>query len=302
MNDQPAPVPFVPLSRGMIDGSLWEADLRVRVLFVTMLFISFEPARRGTVDVTLRKLAGRAGMSPEDVLYALGVLMAPDPDSRTPGDDGRRIERIDERRSWGWRIVNWKGYEEARERMLNAARQARFKAKHSAPGNATVTADNGRVTPTNVEGEVEVEVEVEVEESRGASAPLAPPTPPKRTRFVNPSEEEWTAYARSTWPDWQEHDIRSSWASYRSKGWKGYTDWKACAKTCYHRAAKAPAPRAGRPAPTLIGSHPPGPKLREIDEDSPEEIVEIVSRLRRREATDAEIATLDAWQRGSDAR
>lgn len=297
MNDQPSPIPFVPISRQLLDSSVWETDLRVRVLWITMLMTAAEPARRGTVDMTIRALSGRAAMSPDDVRYALNVLESPDHNSRTPGADGRRIERIDSHREWGWRILNWKEYEEGRERMLHAARQARYRARN---GDAVVTVGDGVVTPTDVEGEVEVEVEVEVEEKRGASAPLPPPAPSRRTRFVPPTEDEWTAYALSTWPDWPRHDVVSSWASFTAKGWKGVVDWKRCAQTCYHRQAGKPAPfapRHSRPAPALIGAHKQERPTRDIG-DAPDDIREIHARLRRREATDEEVARLDAWVHG----
>ena len=289
------PVPFVPIERGMIDGSLWEADLRVRVLFVTMLFVSFEPARRGTVDLTLRKLAGRAGMSPEDVRYALDVLMAPDPESRTPDDDGRRIERLSMKRDWGWRIVNWEAKERLRQLMLNAARQARFKAKKVVESNAPVTASNAQVTHGNYEGEGEVEDEGEDEKkSRGASAP---PRPPSRARFAPPTEDEWLTYCSKTWPDWTRHDVLAAHGHYEAKGWAKVKSWKGCAKTCYHTQAGRPAPRNGQPAPALIGAHKQEIPTRDIG-DAPDDIREIHARLRRREATDDEVARLDEWVHG----
>lgn len=298
MTDQPSPVPFVPLSRGMIDGSLWEADLRVRVLFVTMLFISFEPARRGTVDITLRKLAGRAGMSPKDVRYALDVLMAPDPDSRSKGDDGRRIERLDDRREWGWRIVNWSGYEQARERMLNAARQARFRARN-AGGNAPVTDGNAAVTPTNVEVEVEVEVEDEVEGESGG----APPPPPRRAprkKFTPPALEEIRTYlseigATFSAERFLDHHIGNGWTW--GKAHHPVKDWRAVARTWKRTDDENPTPR--RNGTALIGAHPPSEKPpRDID-TAPPDIQDIAHRIaHRQDTTEAEDDRYAEWLNG----
>ena len=123
----------------------------------------------------------------------------------------------------------------------------------------------------------------------------------RRRREPPPVETEWLGYVQTMYPDWPTADALSAHGWYESKAWDGVKDWRACVKTCYYRWAgkPTPAPRNGRPDPALIGAHPPGPKLREVDEDSPEEIVGIVGKLRRREATDAEIARLDAWQRGA---
>ena len=40
----------------------------------------------------------------------LAILEAPDPDSQTPEEDGRRIVRLDPDRAWGWRVVNIQMY------------------------------------------------------------------------------------------------------------------------------------------------------------------------------------------------
>ena len=38
-------------------------------------------------------------------------LEAPDPASRDPEEEGRRLLRLDPHRDWGWTIVNWEKYE-----------------------------------------------------------------------------------------------------------------------------------------------------------------------------------------------
>ncbi len=285
MNDQPTPIPFVPISRQLLDSSVWETDRRVRVLWITMLMTAAEPARRGTVDMTIRALSGRAAMSPDDVRYALSVLESPDHNSRTPGSDGRRIERIDSHREWGWRILNWASYEKDRERMLHAARQARYRAR---TGDGSVTVGDGSVTVGDLEGEVEVEVEVEVEAERGAVAPPSPPARSRRDRSAPPTEEEWTAYARASWPEWAAHDIAGAWASYQSRGWRTTAgpvrDWKAAARTCYHRWAGRVATPNQTQQRALIGSHTAPPQARDLD-DAPTEIQDIARRIARREDT-----------------
>lgn len=50
----------------------------------------------------------------EIINAAIEKLKAPDPMSRDPEHEGRRIVRIDGHRDWGWEIVNWDKYEEIR--------------------------------------------------------------------------------------------------------------------------------------------------------------------------------------------
>jgi len=50
------------------------------------------------------------------------VLADPDPHTRTPGDEGRRIVLVDDHRPWGWRLVNHGKY--MRLRDMDQKRQA----------------------------------------------------------------------------------------------------------------------------------------------------------------------------------
>lgn len=213
--EKPTALPFVPILRQLLESSVWEADLRVRVLWITMLMISSEPARRGTVDMTVRALAGRACLSPEDTAYALGVLAAEDPSSRTKANGGRRVELLDPERDWGWKILNWGLYEKARARMLGAARVARHRdAQPGRPSVPSVTPRDGplRVTPGNHEVEVEVEVEGEREgEGDGGRTPRPPALALVASLWARESlrgdpERFWRWHNAYGWPprDWRE--------------------------------------------------------------------------------------------------
>ena len=105
----PAPSWF-PLRRQLLDSSVWEENPTVCKLWVTLLLVASEPGRRGNADMTVRALAGRACLSPEETRAALDVLLAPDQRSRSRAAEGRRIEPIDPDRDWGWRLVNWDQY------------------------------------------------------------------------------------------------------------------------------------------------------------------------------------------------
>lgn len=121
--------------------------------------------------------------------------------------------------------------------------------------------------------------EASAEPEDGGSAPGPPARAERGPRMVAPSEEEWVAYARATWPDWLEHDIRSSWAHYEKTRWKGVAVWRACAKTCYHReAGKAEAQHTR----ALLGAHRPGPPKptgRVVDEEAPLWVIGVYKAL-----------------------
>lgn len=66
----------------------------------------------GRIDMSMQAIAGMTGW-PLDLLD-LGIkqLMEPDPHSRTPDCDGRRLVPIAENRQWGWQAVNHGKYRE----------------------------------------------------------------------------------------------------------------------------------------------------------------------------------------------
>ena len=67
--------------------------------------------RRGRVWSTIPGLANRARVSLEAAKSALETFMSPDPYSRTPAFEGRRIEIID----GGWRLLNHEKYRDIRD-------------------------------------------------------------------------------------------------------------------------------------------------------------------------------------------
>lgn len=83
--------------------------------------------KTGIVDVTRQALSRKLNI-PIDVLNReLEKLESPDPASRDPDHDGRRIERLDEHRDWGWRILNWQKYDAIKSRAQTAIRVSKHR-------------------------------------------------------------------------------------------------------------------------------------------------------------------------------
>lgn len=119
----------------MYDGTLsdcWEA----LVTFQQMIILA---NRQGQVDMTVAALSRRTGVPREIIERGIEVLSAPDPDSRSPEEEGRRIALIDPDRPWGWRLVNYARYRDllSREEKRTADRERiarkRAAAKKAAP-------------------------------------------------------------------------------------------------------------------------------------------------------------------------
>ncbi len=66
----------------------------------------------GIVDMTADAIARETTIPLEVINAGLQALEKPDPESRTPDEEGRRIVRLSDDRTWGWRITNYKYYRE----------------------------------------------------------------------------------------------------------------------------------------------------------------------------------------------
>jgi hypothetical protein len=69
----------------------------------------------------------------------IGFLEEPDPFSRTPGEDGRRIVLMDEHRPWGWRLVNhWKYMKLRNMEQKREADRVRMSEKRNEISNVAI--------------------------------------------------------------------------------------------------------------------------------------------------------------------
>ncbi len=133
----------------------------------------------GVVRASARGLAHTANVPVEDCEAALRTLSEPDPDSRTPDYDGRRIEALE----GGWIILNHGRYRDLRTRdqMSAAARKRRQRQRAKERDTSQDTAGQA---VTSGEGEEDTEADEEVEgggDPRQPSVPTALPGESTRT-------------------------------------------------------------------------------------------------------------------------
>ena len=102
---------------GVIHDSIFDSSLRdswqALVVFIVLITLADE---EDVVDMTTSALAARSGLPLGVVTEGIAVLEKPDPMSRTPDCDGRRITRLDDHRPWGWRVVNRAAYKRMRDK------------------------------------------------------------------------------------------------------------------------------------------------------------------------------------------
>ena len=94
------------LFESMFDGTLadnWEA----LVVFQQMVILCDADGR---IDMTPIAMHRRTGIPLEIIKRGIAILVAPDAQSRTSIEEGRRIKLLDVQREWGWEIVNHKYY------------------------------------------------------------------------------------------------------------------------------------------------------------------------------------------------
>ena len=164
---------------GMYDGTLatvgpWEA----MVTFQNLIILA---DKEGIVDMTAEAIGRRTTIPLAIIVKGLEALEKPDPQSRTPNEEGRRIIRLSENRPWGWRIVNYAQYrtirsaEDRRDYMRKYQREYRRKHKQVV-NNVSICKPNKPI--------VEAEAEVEVKKKRNAVSSKS--KRPSRQNF-----EEW---------------------------------------------------------------------------------------------------------------
>ena len=95
----------------------------------------------GIIDITTSAISRHTGIPPDIIEEGIAFLELPDPDSRTPDLDGKRIVRLDDHRSWGWFIVNHSKYKALQDsdhvREQNRIRKQRQRDKERRSRNVT---------------------------------------------------------------------------------------------------------------------------------------------------------------------
>jgi len=152
----------------MYDGTLgtrgpWQA----LVTFQQLIILA---DRDGVVDMTPEAIARRTTIPLEIITKGLEMLEQPDPDSRSPDEEGRRIVRLSDTRSWGWAITNYAKYRQIR----TADDRRAYMRKYQRDRRAKLTAVNSVNTRKQNKPIAEAEAYAEAERgmrSRGSRLP-----------------------------------------------------------------------------------------------------------------------------------
>lgn len=169
---------YTKLFNSIITSTIWSEDDKTRIVWITMLAIA---DKNGEVQGSIPGLARIAGVPVEDTRAAINKFLAPDPDSRTKDDEGRRIEEID----GGWHLLNHRKYremaskEEAKE--AEAKRKARYRAKvarnemsQSVPDKSQEVPERSHIAEAKANTEANTEANTDPKEEEKKQKPKAP--------------------------------------------------------------------------------------------------------------------------------
>lgn len=192
--------------------------------------------RFGQVSGTVQGLARLANLSTDDTRAALEKLLAPDPESTTPDEDGRRVVAIGPNL---WQVTNYLKYrnmkdpEVEREQTRERVQRHRERRRAESAGNAPVTLGNAPVTLGNPIATATAEADTSqaadaapcVESTRKAPKSFTPPTLEQVAYRITEKRYHFTAEAFI--------------AHYQANGWRigknGMRDWRAACVTWEQR-------------------------------------------------------------------
>ena len=217
---------YTKLFNSIITSTIWTEDDKTRILWITMLALA---DKNGEVQASIPGLARVAGMSVQDCETAINKFLSPDPYSRTPDDEGRRIEVI----PGGWGLLNHGKYRdmasrdeqkeaEAERKRRYRDRQKRNKSGDSEMGHVPKCPKMSHDVPKTLHiAEAEAEADTEIKNKSPFLALDSEESPPKPSNDKTPLQirigkimgrRESTKWIKSEIEafraiDWHEEDI-----------------------------------------------------------------------------------------------
>lgn len=226
---------FTKLFSSITESTIWCEPDHTRIVWIAMLAMA---DHAGRVWSSIPGLANRARVPIESVEQALETFLSPDPYSRTPDHEGRRIEPID----GGWRLLNHAKYRTIRDEESIKESKRRYINERRAAERGV---EKSRTESNSVErGRANAEADTESDKARSkekASAPSA-----KRGQRLpadwTPSDAD-VAFAEGERVNWRREaeSFRDFWHSKAGKD-AAKTDWAATWRNWIRRAARTTGP------------------------------------------------------------
>lgn len=171
---------YTKLFSSILASTIWCEDNDTRIVWITLMAMA---DKTGTVEGSVPGLAGFARLPVPSVRAALEKLSAPDPDSRSPEREGRRIVAVD----GGWWLVNHGKYraklgaEDRRE--YNRIKQAEYRAS-KAVNDTSMTVNNVALN----------DAYVDIAEAEAEADPKSKKIKPSRAKPARASDANFEAF------------------------------------------------------------------------------------------------------------
>ena len=256
---------FTKLFKSILESTLWvQQPHHIRVVWITMLAMSDAD---GFVASSIPGLAARSRVTIEECEEALAIFLSPDKYSRTPANEGRRVEAV----MGGWVLLNYEAHwkaiddESERERKREYMRDRRAQGvPPSSPQNATVAESSDVASISRSPSESGSDPDPGAPVVPAAKAPRRPHRLPEdfapNESCIRLAREQGVNLANEL-PQFVDH--------YTASGVAGL-DWQAKFRTWIRNAAK------WGPRKQLPGAHP-------VDRAIQRGVTEL-ERIRAREA------------------
>ncbi len=132
--------------------------------------------RHGIVSASIPGLAGIARISVDECRAAIAVFTSPDPDSRTPDHEGRRIEAV----RGGWQLLNYSLYRNmADHESVKESKRKWWNENRGKNANSLESPRETRTDSTQAEAEAEAEADKPIITTLSGKPEKKPPNPQK---------------------------------------------------------------------------------------------------------------------------
>lgn len=165
---------FTKLFSSITESSIWCEDDKVLRVWVAMLA---RVNADGMVEASVPGFANLCRMSIEEMTRCLARLKAPDPYSRTPDHDGRRIEDA----PGGWKVLNYQAYRErgqakdgSKAPYMRKYREERKKRRQQDPPDETPATSPAELRVTGKSNALPCKVTSKTEAEAEADTPPSP--------------------------------------------------------------------------------------------------------------------------------
>jgi len=164
---------YTKLFNSILYSTIWQEPNETKILWITLLAMSDQ---YGEVHASIPGLAKMAGITLQECQDALGRLLAPDPFSRTPDNEGRRIEPVE----GGWLLLNhakYRGLMSVEERKeYNRKKQAERRSRIKKDADVSMTVNDKSAMSAHTEADADTKADSKAEE--------VPPSPPKGGKSI----------------------------------------------------------------------------------------------------------------------